>query len=158
MTKCALVASNLLACICCAGRVSQTCCVLAAGLGCDPRPPIKAECQQHMRPPAAVDHHECQTKQSSFGSMAARGIKALMAASSSLNCCKHPCQWTASRLRQSVGKLTRSRGGFPRPALALCQCQAAEATGWWRVPVEGRLNVGRKMGGDGKRTQEKKLH
>lgn len=36
---------------------------------------IRAECQQHMRLPAAADHHECQTKQSSFGSVAVRGIK-----------------------------------------------------------------------------------
>lgn len=57
-------------------------------------------------------HHVCQTTQSSFCWMATCDIKFLMAASSSLNRCKHPRQWTVSGLQQSVGKLTRG-GSFP---------------------------------------------
>lgn len=124
--------------LCWQDRVSQTCCILAAGLGCDPRLSIKAKCQQHVRLPAAVP--SCVPDETSFWSTALCYIKVLMAARSSLNCCKHPCQWTGSRLRQSVGKLLRWGGGeLSHPSLAHCQCQAAEATGWYTdVRMEGR--------------------
>lgn len=99
-------------------------------------------------------HHVCQTKQSSFWSTALCYIKVLMAASSSLNCCKHPCQWTVSSLQQSVGKLTRSGGGsFPaqRWHLASARLQRQQAGiqmyGWRdRVEHGKRSSVGRKTG------------
>lgn len=99
--------------------VSQTCCILATGVGCGPGP-INGKCQQGAR---LLHHHVCQTKQerSSLCSATLCYIKVLMAVSSSFNCCKHPHQ-----------------GGHSRPALAPCQYQATQATGWYKnVRMEG---------------------
>lgn len=45
-----------------------------------------------------------------------------------------------SRLQQSVGKLMRE-GGSSLPALARCQAQAAEATGWYKKRGSGRKDM-----------------
>lgn len=69
-----------------------------------------------------------------------------------------------SGLQQSVGKLTRRRGeSVPHPALAPCQCQATEATGWYinvRTEETGRTQRGVECGkGDGEvgETDEKRM-